>query len=233
LKLRERFSDDGGATWSTFTIISTVVTTTVPSSGSALDGRIYQYWLRVYQGGIQYWAFSEMYVNSAPTATLLSNYTTLCAGTTVTFTASAGGTNYNFKINGSSSQSGASSTFVTSALANGDNVTVTITNGSGCSNTSLPIAMTVNPKPTVTSITGNPTPGCLGQNASVTIVGLTGTAPWSMEVWTDVLGNPGALYYTVPGTINTPNSTVSVPIPAVGFTTMHPRFTDANGCSNF
>jgi hypothetical protein len=61
---------------------------------------------------------------------------TICAGTSVTFTASAtntsGGTvNYNFKVNGSSVQSGASNTYTSTSLVNNDVVTcdITITGG--------------------------------------------------------------------------------------------------------
>lgn len=233
LKLRQRYSDDGGITWTptTWAIISTTTVTTVPSGGSAVAGRIYQYWLRVYQGGNQYWAFSEMYVNAAPAATLLSNYTACCAGTTVTFTASAGGTNYAFKVNGATVQNGASSSYATSSLANGDIVTVTITNGS-CVATSAPITMTIYPIPSATVVTGNVAAVCVGQNAPVTITGLTGTGPWTLEIWNTTGGVPTSLYYTVPGSIATPNTTINVPIPLIGLTNEFLRVTDSHMCSN-
>jgi Secretion system C-terminal sorting domain/SprB repeat len=72
-----------------------------------------------------------------------------CAGTPVTFTATAGLLNYDFKVGGITVQSGASNTYVTSTLVSGNIVTVTGTNASGCSNTSLGITMTVNPNPVV------------------------------------------------------------------------------------
>ena len=73
-------------------------------------------------------------VFDAPTVSLVSNDVdnSFCAGTSVTFTATAnqvgGGTvNYDFKVAGSSVQSGASSTYTTTSLTNGQAVTVEIT----------------------------------------------------------------------------------------------------------
>jgi len=233
LKWRERISINGGGTWSGWTTIGTNLTRSVPVGEVATIGHIYRYQLIIYQGGIQYFALSDVYVNAAPTATLLCNDTTICAGINVTFSASAGGTSYDFRINGASIQSGASSIFTTSALVNGDNITVTITNGNGCVKTSLPISMVVYPLPSVTSVTGNSTLGCVGQNGNATITGLTGTAPWSLEIWTDVSGNPGVLYYAVPGTTAIPNTVIPVPISVIGFETLHLRITDVHGCKNF
>ena len=173
-------------------------------------------------------------VNSLPTATLnVSPNDTICFGTSVTFTAPTGGTTYTFRKNGISVQSGAGNTFVTTTLANHDSISVTVTNSSGCTNTSSKMPIIVNPLPTITSVTGNLTAGCVGTNGSVAIVGLTGTSPWSFEIWTNVGGNPGSLYYTVPGTFSNPSPTLSVPIPAVGNTTLQIRYIDAHGCKNF
>ena len=230
LKLRERYSDNGGSTWSTWSLIGTSTTTTVPSGGSAVSGRIYQYWLRVYQSGSERWAFAEMYVNAAPTATLVSNYTACCQGTNVTFNAAAGGTTYDFKVNGTTVQSSASSSYQTSTLVTGDVVTVTITNSGGCSATSAGITMTVWPTPQATTVTGNPI-GCVGSNGTVTITGLTGTGPWNLEVWNTSGGVPSSLYYSA-GSVGTTNTTINVPIPAVGLTNMYLRVTDSHGCSN-
>ncbi len=238
LKLRERYSDDGGISWTSWTLISTSIITTVPSSGSAVAGRIYQYWLRIYQSGsdLNRWAFAEMYVDAAPTATLVSNYTACCQGTLVTFNASAGGTTYDFKVNGISKQSGGSSTFATSTLVNSDIVTVTITNSNGCSATSSGINMTVWPTP-VATVNGNQNPECVGNSTNVTITGLVGTAPWTFEIWNTSSGNPSTLYYDVPENSVTytgnNDATISVPVPAVGLTNLFLRITDAHGCSNY
>jgi len=173
-----------------------------------------------------------MTVNALPVATLTIPDNSICAGTSATFTA-GGGVNYNFEINGISMQNSALATFTTTALTDGQIVTVDVTNGSGCIATSAGITMTIYPLPTVATVTGNPTPACVSNMVNVDITGLTGTAPWSVEIWTDVFGNPGVLYYAVPGTVVISNPTILVPIPGVGFTTMHLRITDANTCSNF
>ena len=70
-----------------------------------------------------------MTVNSLPVATLTSSEpdNTICAGTSVTFTA-GGGDNYNFIIGGVSRQNGTSPTFITNTLTNGQAVTVVVTN---------------------------------------------------------------------------------------------------------
>src|SRR6185436_3020758 len=71
--------------------------------------------------------------NSTPTVSIVANPSgSICAGTSVTYTATAsntgGGTvSYDFRKNGVSQQSGASNTYTTSALANGDQIQVFIT----------------------------------------------------------------------------------------------------------
>ena len=54
-----------------------------------------------------------------------------CEGTSITFTAS-GGTLYNFRVGGISKQSGASTSFTTNSLTNGQVVDVIVTNSNGC-----------------------------------------------------------------------------------------------------
>ncbi len=121
----------------------------------------------------------------------------VCTGTSVTFTATAGLSNYDFKIGGITVQSGASNTFVTSALITGNIVTVTGTDASGCSNTSLGIIMTVNPLPTA-SLAGTASI-CIGDSTMLSIT-LTGTSPWNVT-YTDgttptTVNNIGASPYT-------------------------------------
>lgn len=106
----------------------------------------------------------------------------ICAGTSVTFTATAvnGGTNpfYTWFLNGSNVLSGAFvNTYTNNTLSNGDFVTCTVSSNLGCATnnpaTSNMITMTVNPIPTV-NITGANTvcngapPTVLTANASVT-----------------------------------------------------------------
>jgi len=83
----------------------------------------------------------------------------ICEGETVTFTATdlnGTATDYQFSLNGSIVQSGASNTYTTSTLPAINSVTVTGIDGSGvCSSVaSAPIVHTVNPLPTVYNITG-------------------------------------------------------------------------------
>ncbi|WP_286971247.1 T9SS sorting signal type C domain-containing protein [Flavobacterium sp. UBA4854] len=96
---------------------------------------------------------STTYVNvlALPVAGLVSNDAdnTFCEGTSVTFTAS-GGTSYVFKVGSTTVQSGASATYTTTALTNGQTVTVDVTNASGCTSTSAGITNTVTPNNTIT-----------------------------------------------------------------------------------
>lgn len=91
-------------------------------------------------------------INALPSVTLTSDDAdnSICLGTPVTFTATAGYSNYNFRVNGMTTQNGASNTFLTSSLANNDVVDVIVTDANGCSNTSSSITMTVisAPEPT-------------------------------------------------------------------------------------
>ncbi|GIV43154.1 MAG: hypothetical protein KatS3mg035_0277 [Bacteroidia bacterium] len=92
-------------------------------------------------------------INALPSVTLTSDDmdNSICEGTNVTFTATAGYSNYNFRINGISVQSGTSNTYSTTSLNNGDVIDVIATSSAGCSNTSNTITMTVigNTAPTV------------------------------------------------------------------------------------
>jgi hypothetical protein len=179
-----------------------------------------------------------MTINDLPAPTLVSDAPgdAACDGSTVEFTAT-GGVQYEFFVDGVSVQGpAASDTYSTSALADGEVVTVEVINANSCSATSAGITMTIHPLPTVVSVTGNVTSGsavCVGTDAAVDLVGLTGTSPWSFEVYEDVAGSPGVLFYTVPGTVIDSNPTIMVPVPASGFTTLHLRIIDGNGCSTF
>ena len=95
---------------------------------------------------------------------------TICAGTSVTFTATpTGGTNlsYEWFIGSASSQSGTSNTFTSTSLNNSDKIKVTVssTDDTTCNITSSIITMTVNPvlTPSV-SISASKTTICPGEN---------------------------------------------------------------------
>jgi len=85
--------------------------------------------------------------STCATATLTSSDAdnSFCTGTRVTFTA-GGGTNYNFRINGTSVQNGGSRTYTTTTLTNGTIVEVIVTSIGGCTSTAT-LSVTVNEKP--------------------------------------------------------------------------------------
>ena len=89
-------------------------------------------------------------VYDLPVATLTSSDpdNIICAGSSVTFTAS-GGTNYTFRVSGVIVQNGTSPTYTTSSLTNGQVVDVIVTNSNGCTSTSNSITNFVNQLPLI------------------------------------------------------------------------------------
>jgi hypothetical protein len=120
---------------------------------------------------------------TVPTGTLTATETSgttnndniICSGSNVTFTATTGFTIYNFKVNGSSVQSGSANTYGSTTLSNGASVTVDVTNSNGCKSTFGPQVITVNALP---SISGTLTV-CPGSSTKLTGTGLPGTTPWT------------------------------------------------------
>jgi len=95
-------------------------------------------------------------VKPNPTVTLTSSNTgTICSGTNVTFTAT-GGTNYQFFVNNVSKQNGATATYTTNALAQGDKVKVTVTDAQNCPVISSEFTANVNS----TDTDGDTVPDC-------------------------------------------------------------------------
>lgn len=222
---RQRIFDPITSTWGSWQTVGTTIIITVPVGMTATVGYVYRYQLIAYSGGNAYFALSDVYVNARPTATLLSDYTTICAGSLVNFTASAGGTTYDFKVGGVSQYSGANSFWSSSTLANGDQVTVTVSNGS-CSATSTPIIMTVHPRPDATSVT--PSSTCNGEAMDWTYQGLTGTGPWTVSFW-----NPThTIQYGPDYNVSSSNGSLpDVPIP-YGTSNVHFKIEDIY-CPNF
>ena len=113
--------------------------------------------------------------SAAPGASINASQSTICAGSPVTFTATAtnGGSApvYNFYRNGSSVQNGSSNTYLTSTLNNNDSVWVVITSNASCVSpataTSNKIHITVNAV-VVPSITISTTSTTVCTNSSVT-----------------------------------------------------------------
>ncbi|MBX2893183.1 MAG: hypothetical protein KF734_19890 [Saprospiraceae bacterium] len=121
--------------------------------------------------------------NVTPTVSIVANPgNTICDGESVTFTATAnntgGGTvNYDFQVDNVSVQSGASNTYMTSALADGEEVTceITVTGGTCLTTTtatSNTITMTVNDLPTTFNVTGG---GAYCAGGAGVPVGLSGS----------------------------------------------------------
>ena len=101
-------------------------------------------------------------VNPTPTAAITAGGpTTFCSGLNVVLTASAG-TSWLWS-NGATTQA--------ITVSSTGNYSVTVTNGSGCSNTSSVTAVTVNPNPAAVITAAGPITFCQGGN-----VGLTATA---------------------------------------------------------
>ncbi|WMN11344.1 PKD-like domain-containing protein [Marivirga salinae] len=113
-------------------------------------------------------------VDPLPTVVLTSSDADneICNGDAVTFTAS-GATNYEFFVDGGSVQaSSTDNTYTTSALADGEVVTVEGIDANSCSATSSPINMTVNSLPVVT-LSGSATEICAGDAVTYTAGGAT------------------------------------------------------------
>jgi hypothetical protein len=115
-------------------------------------------------------------INVTPTITITANNTTICNGTSVTFTAnpSGGGATpvYQWKVNGNNAGTN-SATFTTTALANNDVVTCALTSAAACAApatvTSNGITVTVNTTATPTvSISANNTTVCAGTPVTFT-----------------------------------------------------------------
>ena len=109
--------------------------------------------------------------------------TSVCAGTPVTFTATAGNTgggtvSFNFQVNGTTRQSGASNTFTVSNLSNGQVVTceIIVTGGicTAAGATSNAITASVVPQPTV-SLSASPA-GAVCSGTPVTFTATAGSA---------------------------------------------------------
>ena len=154
-------------------------------------------------------------VNPLPVPTLTASPgTTICPGDNVTFTA-GGGTSYNFKVNGSSVQSGASNTYSSTTLTNGASVTVVVTNGNSCTASSAAIVITVNPVPSG-SLTASPATICAGDN--VTFTATAGFATYEFKVNGITVQGPASLN-TFSSTTLTNGQVVSVIV------------TNGSGCS--
>jgi hypothetical protein len=125
-------------------------------------------------------------LTAAETSGVANNDNIICTGANVTFTATAGFTNYDFRVNGSSVQNGAGNTYITLSLTGSPSVTVVVTNSNGCNNTFGPLTITVNTLPTLTNPqaticqgsteTLSPTSGGTWMSSNATIASITNAA---------------------------------------------------------
>ncbi len=121
--------------------------------------------------------------NLAVSVSIAADANPVCAGTTVTFTATPtnGGATpaYQWKLN-SSNVGTNSSTYSNSSLSNGDNVTCVLTSSETCTTgnpaTSNTVTMTVNPLPTApTSVAASPASIVSGNSSTLSYTGGSGT----------------------------------------------------------
>ena len=111
-------------------------------------------------------------IKPVPTGNFTASKTTICAGQSVTFTAPTG-SNYAYTFYDNSTKvqgSDNNNTYSSSALANGDQVTVDIANSFNCGTTLGPITMVVNSLPAPT-ISADKTSICPGENVTFTAGG--------------------------------------------------------------
>ena len=156
-----------------------------------------------------------MMVSANPVSTLMVTDSTTCAGDTVTFTA-GGGTEYEFFVNGTSVQGpDVMDTYTTPDLMDGDAVTVTVTDGNGCTDTHTGITMMVSANPVATLMVTDSTT-CAGDTVTFTAGG--GTEYEFFVNGTSVQGPDVMDTYTTPDLMDGDAVTVTV--------------TDGNGCTD-
>jgi hypothetical protein len=152
-------------------------------------------------------------VNVSPIPVVLlsrSGTGSICDGSSLTFTASAGLANYTFRVDGITVQDGALNTYTASSLSAGTHsVDVTGTNTSNCSATSSAITVTVNPLPEAAGAISGPASVCRQSNGtfSVPAIAYATGYTWSATNGATISGTGATrtIYFPTAGT-----STISV-----------------------
>ena len=113
-------------------------------------------------------------VNPLPTAGLSSDAQgdSICVGGSINFTGT-GGNLYNFHVNDTSVQNGASENFEGSSLLDGDEIFVVVIDGNLCADTSLTSSLTLKPIPTIT-LTNDATDNTICPGGTITFTGSGG-----------------------------------------------------------
>lgn len=115
----------------------------------------------------------QIKINNTPIPVLNNNATanTICAGTSIEFTASGGG-EYEFFVNGISKQARSNdNTYTTTVLNNNDKVKVKVWNTAGCFAESSETTIAVKVAPVVTKVEAVNTPLCEGEDVEFLIEG--------------------------------------------------------------
>lgn len=114
----------------------------------------------------------------------------ICEEISIQFTATAGLSNYQFRLNGTTAQNGSSNTFTTTTLPAGtQSVDVIGTNTGGCSATSSALAIIVNPKPTAAGTISGPVSVCKDATATYTVPVITNATSY---IWSATNGATGS-----------------------------------------
>jgi hypothetical protein len=154
---------------------------------------------------------TKVTVTPAPTVLLSSSpVSPVCEGTSVTFTATSGLTNYNFRVNGATVQNNASNTYTTSSLASGSqSIDVIGTNAGACSTTSSAIAMTINPKPVAANAISGPASVCKNSSGTYTVPAITNATSYTWSATNGATGTSttNSITLTFP---NSGTSTITV-----------------------
>jgi hypothetical protein len=125
----------------------------------------------------------------APAVSISANPgNTVCAGTSVSFTAvptnGGAGPAYQWKLNGSNTGTN-SSTLTLSSVATGDVISCVLTSNAPCLSaataTSNAVIMTVVPIPAISSVTGTNPTVCYGTDGKITISGLTANTGYTLN----------------------------------------------------
>lgn len=159
-------------------------------------------------------------VSPIPTVVVSSNDADniICQGTSITFTATAGLSNYRFRVNGTTVQNSANNTYTTTTLAVGaQSVDVIGTNAGGCSATSSAIAVTVNPLPSAAGAISGAASVCRASTSTYTVPAIANATSY---VWTKTNG--------ATGTSTTNSITLTFPTAGTSVITVY----GTNGCGN-
>jgi hypothetical protein len=150
---------------------------------------------------------------SGPSVTLTSSDSdnAFCVGTSITFTATEGLSNYQFRVDGTTVQNGSLNSYTTSSLTNGQSVDVVVTDSTNACATSTAIVNTVQVLPVVSF---SEVPDVCENATSFALI----------------QGTPTGGTYSGTGISTSPTFDPSVS--GAGTFTLTYLYTDANNCSN-